>query len=690
MVVSWFNGGLLLAGAEEQLSFYNYNKSLELFSSIWYQAGTGYPQLNNLTRVPYFYIFSVLSRIGIPDIFLQALTFFILMAIGTLSVYWVVKVTIGSDLKERWSDKIPFVAALFYLLNPFSMTQVWGRALSYQFFAFALIPAFLLGFILSLKTKNMVYIILGSFASVFLSVAYLSPAVVISSWSIVGVYLLSHIYIHRRDKQAVSYSLLTIGALFIVWTLVNFFWIYPTVMAGREMVANNLRFDNVGSLKGVGPNSRLDRLIRLIYREHYAGVYGELFNNALFIISSWLLPIVSLLSFNKIKKIRYGKYYLALMATSLFVCLGANWPSGWLFIWLFNMLPLLQVLRNPYEKYGLNLVIAYAPFFAIGIYMLSDSVSKLIKAKWPSQIIPLGLILLYCVFLVLPLWRGDFAGGARGNFWVKIPEDYGRMNKWLNEQKGDFNILQLPLIPEEGVTYTWEHPYEGVEPSEFIFDKGSIARNTVVNKDYYSALIERFGATVPFKNFPNWGNENLDFKDQYLMQELAKLNVRYVILHNDTNYKYRNATSPDDSKVILDENNIKKVHQFGDLEVYKVEIPDNVDLFYSPDTKVSFIRTSATSYHITTNHTDSFNLFFLQQFDPGWEAYVSGQKIEKHKKIFSYANVWNIDKVGDLNIDIRYKPQELFIIGSRVSIASSIIGSLMIVLYLIKMRKLSF
>lgn len=694
IVFLWFGKGLLFAGAEDELSFYNYTKSLNLFSQVWYSVGTGYSTLSFLPRFPYFLIFEPLYRLGVSNILLEAVTFLLLILTGTLSVFFLGKETISRDLKKEWKTLVPFLASIFYFLNPFSMTQIWGRALSYQFFSFALVPSFLLFFVLSIQRKNLFFCISAALIIFFLSTAYVSPAVVITSWSGLGIYLFYYIFINRKNYQNIYFALSSFILLLISWTLINFFWIYPTIRYGGEMLNANLTaHDNIASLKGLAPHSHLLNVIRLIHREYYDGTYGGFSGNFFISLLSWFLPLIFLFSVATFKKVKHFGFYLALFLISIFVTIGANFPTGWLLIWLFEKIPFLQVLRNPYEKFGVNLVLACAPFFAIGLLVFSEKFALLFKKPRLKNIfVPLFLILT-CVVLVWPIWKGNFAGGVQFNNWVKVPDYYKRTNDWFNSQPGNFNILHLPLLPEDGITHTWQYPFEGIEPSEFLFDKGSIARNFGFNKDYHSALLERFGATVDYKKLPNFSSNNLDFKDISLIKESVKLNVRYIVLHYDTNYKFRRTTSPEETKAYLEnQQGIKKVKEFGKLEIYKVDIPANIDLIYSPNLKIDYQKINTSNYLVNIeNAREEIDLYFLQQFHPSWQAFVNGERIENHSKVFSYANKWVIKKRGNYQVEIKFVQQDSVNFGTKVAFLS--VEGLVLILflyYLFKVRKLLF
>jgi len=64
-------------------------------------------------------------------------------------------------------------------------------------------------------------------------------------------------------------------------------------------------------------------------------------------------------------------------------------------------------------------------------------------------------------------------------------------------------------------------------------------------------------------------------------------------------------------------------------------------------------------------------LSFAEAYDPLWEAriYKDGEKIETVKSIplYSVINGFWINETGDIEIVIRYKPQDWFEIGLAIS-----------------------
>jgi hypothetical protein len=137
LVIIWFRKGLIFAGGEGGIPFYNLELSTKLYPYAWRDVGTGYPGLGDLMSVPIFSFFALIAGLGVPGYLIQAGMFFLLLTTGTVSMYFLIKNTVGSELKNK---NIPLIGAIFYLLNPYSMTQIWGRGLN--IFSLCLTSAF--------------------------------------------------------------------------------------------------------------------------------------------------------------------------------------------------------------------------------------------------------------------------------------------------------------------------------------------------------------------------------------------------------------------------------------------------------------------------------------------------------------------------------------------------------------------
>lgn len=686
LVLIWFKNGLLFAGGEEGIPFYDLERTFVLYSYTWRDSEAGFPNLEHLTRIPLFTFLKTLSSLGTSEVLLQGTIFFLLMFIGTVSVYLLLRETLIAELKKKRElglyRKAPLIGAIFYLLNPFSMLQVWGRGLYTQFFPFALFPLFLLLVVLALRRRNLSYAILALLASFFLSGAFGNLSYVLSLWLITSLYFLFYIST-QRYRQDVVFSLLLFIFLLGGFLIIHSWWIYHNIVKFTETGSNRLMSleEGLGTVRGISRAFSFDGVFRLIHKDFIfkTELYGSIYKNLLFNLISWIPPLALVVSIPIFKRLKHFRFYLSLLLITLFIGLGSNFPFGGLFEWLFRKFIFLQAFRNPMEKIGISLLIAYSAFFAIGIVVLSEKLSDYLKNKSPFNKIQnltsvfIALLLFFTAGLyVWPMWVGRFAGGYKINPWVKVPNYYREAEDWLSKQPGDFRILHMPINPGDGLKYSWDHWYQGTDPNEYIFTKSSVAKNVSRNKIYYNVLLERFHKLSPNAYGPDPDISRSEFRSREFIEELAKLNIRFIILHRDIDTTLGSwGETSGEEEYISNIEKISKVKTFGMLDIYEVEIPEPINRVYSPEAQTSFTKINPTLYKVKiVAETTPIKLYFLEMFNEQWVAYLDGERVKDHHEVFSYANAWTIDRKGNYEVIIRYKLQDYVNAGIGISLSS--------------------
>lgn len=675
IVLSWFQRDLLFGGGEDGLPFYNISRSFNLFRYVWINSDTGFYNLTNLPFILFFRPLKYFYELGISGVILQAATFFLLIFTGVISLYFLLKQTLVDRLSKNRLELLSFLGALFYLLNPFSMVQIWGRGLYTQFFSFAIVPAFLYLFIRGLRKGRFFYGINAALITAIFSAAFRHPATVITVWAGAIIYLIFLIFKKRKHKESILFTVSFFLMTLVTWILFNFFWIYPLYKSAGETYSiffNKSFGDNIAILQGVSRNAPFGAVIRLthdgfVYNDK---IYGNIYLSIPFLLISWFILLIAILSWRRFKKFTHFGFYLPFFLVSLFISLGTNPPLGWLLTWLFQLVPPLQALRNPYEKFGINLLVAYIPFLMLGLDTLSREIEHKINKKVGEFIILMGVIIL-CVIYVWPLWTGQFAGGIKINPWVKVPNYYKAANDWLNGQTGEFKVLELPLNPGSGIRYTWDYPFAGIEPSEFLFDKPSISHDLSFNRGYLNGLLKNFNK----EKIPNSATD-ANFDNGSLIDNLSKLNVKYIILHKDIDVKYNNSSSSAAfENVLKNEEKIKKVINFDKLDIYQAEIPSYIAEIFAEKVNLTFTKINPTLYQIkVTDAKAPYNIMFLQQFDRNWELSINNETLSSHEQSLGYANSWRVDKNGSYSVQIRFRLQDYVDLGIRVSVYAVLVA----------------
>jgi len=97
---------------------------------------------------------------------------------------------------------------------------------------------------------------------------------------------------------------------------------------------------------------------------------------------------------------------------------------------------------------------------------------------------------------------------------------------------------------------------------------------------------------------------------------------------------------------------------------------------------VTFERVEPTKYNIHVNASKPFMLVFSESYHPEWKAYYSDDvswyqtlwmkpiNEDMHFLVNDYANAWYIDRVGEYNITLYFKPQTAFYLGVIISTPS--------------------
>ncbi len=683
LIILWFKNGLMFGGGEEGLPFYNPPKSLEYISFVWRDVDIGIPAINDLMRAPIFYIATFFYNLVVNPTLIQAVIFFCLLSIGASSIYLLIELNFSGKVSS-WA---PFIGGLFYIFNPYNLTQVVGRGLYTQFFAFSFLPLALLLFSLGLLKKNPLWVFLLALLSPLFGYMYSHPAYILDLWILLILYTAHYCFIKRGDKQAIFFALFTLILTLLSWLSINFWWIWPYLkisLPGGLSVALNNNDYNLSILDGVSKQYPLTSLIRLIHNGPFfeGKYYGDIYQSILFQLISWLMPLIVIFAFrNKIKK----GFFPWLFFISLFICLGANFPTGFIFRKTLVLIAPLQAFRNPFEKFGVIYLISYSVLFAIGFETFIVWVNKKLKTHLAPLLAGFTLLLI-CGIYVWPLWYGNFAGGYYFNPWVKVPDYYQEANNFMKSQNSSKRIIQLPLSPGDGTKYKWEHSYQGIDLGQLLFDNQVIANNIGSNKIYLNVLLDQFGYLQKNIFGPDPDISNSPFRNKKFYEQMEMLNVGFVVVNKDIDWRLIRSASPSGMIAYLSkQENITKLRDFGNLSLYKVKTNSNVNLIYSDNSKVSFTKNNPTNYQINlTDKNSPRKIYFLSLFDKNWQLSSGTQLIPNHNIYNSYANSWDIP-AGVTNLQLVYKSQDLVVTGVEVSQVGFVVVLLIMAGYFFKL-----
>lgn len=466
----WFRQGNILGGGDAGLFFYSPSISLSFSKISWFEFGTGLSTIGWLSSIPLLYFYSILEKIEIPTFFLQSSYFFVVMSVGVLSMYFLS----NFFLKEK-NQLTSWIAAIFYLFNPFTMSQVWERGQLTQQTAFGLLPLALLLFALGIKRKSFLFAIFIAVLSVIFSIAFSFLTFVIVFWFVLGSYFL-FVVLSSKDKLNIAiFGGKFFSLTLFFWIAASAWWFIPLFLSSGNIYSTNISGleENLGTLMGVSRNFTPDILIRLLQRTYFfdPSALSKVYSSLLFGFISWIPVVFLIYGLYKIVRLRLKQFYffIILLIFGLLVSLGANPPFGEVFVFVFKRFPVLQAFRNPFEKFGIVYVLGYSPLFAYGL------VSYFANKKYRNLGIALVLVLI-CVIFAWPMWTGRVVAGPDKKIGLSVPTYYRNLQRWLSEKNEDYRVFMTPLWSGDGAFYRWnDSKFQGSDPMYWILNQPVIS-----------------------------------------------------------------------------------------------------------------------------------------------------------------------------------------------------------------------
>ncbi len=562
LIVSWFREGLPYGGGDVGLPTYNPLKVLSILKNVWWEIhAPGFPYPQTLASIPLYLLLSVLQILALPHFAIQAVLFGILLFLSGLGVYFLFLEVVNKN------KILAIVSSLFYLLNPYMMIQVWHRFVHTTFFLSAAVPFLTLFFIKFVKTRNRIWIAVFIISSVLASYMYGSLAFMATSW----IPILFYVFWSGLDSglKGLLSRFKDFFLFFIPWVVVHFWWLIPFWTTGPAILTQGSSlYESVSTVKAISGQSTVSNVLRginpfYLYGEIYAWVNGYDLPVMQFI--SWIGVFVGLVGVWRNLSKKNVMFWTALFVLSVFVSKGNSLPFGNLFLEIFSHSIFLGAFRNPFEKLGILIPFSLSPLFALGILEIYKVIATLTKKKNIGFFSCILLIFLFLGVYTWPMWMGKVFGDSSNPPYVEVPQEYKDANSWIVSQGKSGRILHLPLSVGDAITYNWKYGYNGIEPSQLVFDTPSVSH----------------GFGLPFLDSTLSSVVNAFKKRETVRDEarkaLSNFDIRYIVLHKDVDWKSRGLVDPSSLEKELDGFDfIEKEKEFGQLVIYQVK--DNIFL----------------------------------------------------------------------------------------------------------------
>lgn len=490
----------------------------------------------------------------------QVIFIFLNLLLTACSMYYLTTSVIRNKMKRSAG----IIAGLFYMLNPYVMTNIWHRAAYSMFFILPVFPLVLGLYIRGIEKKKYVrYAFLINIVLLLFSIAFLNPAYIIVLWFL--LFSVSSIFLLKKCNDRLVknlYSLVKFFAItFFLWILFNLWWLLPLTITTSDIFSRMTSTINTQIFEHVSQDYAIENVIQLMHGTNFYKI--PLYSTPLFQLLGVSIPICvfSVLLFKPKRK--FVLFFSCLALFGVFLSKGTQPPLGQeLTLWMFKNIRILQVFRNPFEKLGLITALSYAFLFGLGLSIIHIKLKNAFHTRLSARTSDLTASFLrnFYLFLIIglfvfPMWTGQVLAPwvddwDHSSWFVDVPSYVEEAEIWLSEQKDLYRIIGLPMSLTRSVDYNWSSGYLGMNPWN-LYGKTMITTSSDVSFINDIISYPRGDYQDPCKAE---GTERSLGLLQYRLKTsnqfwkyLGLFNVKYVCIHRDVLYpsEVSIATSPE-------------------------------------------------------------------------------------------------------------------------------------------------
>ncbi len=467
----------MMATGEEGMPFINLEYTARLYRSNWQDISLGTNQAAFLRpRWPFFLFVNYLQRLGLNLHTIQRIFLSLLIFLSLISMFWFSTQLLPDTKNKYW---ISFAVSIYYLFNPFVSINIWNRFLYTLMFSLPLLPATLAIFWQGLKSQKIYWTFLLPIPSLIFSIAFGSPAVAILLWVSLTTLWAGFLIL---DKGKLLWKIRYFLTSLIIWIIINIWWIIPQLTLATPQSSLTTSTYNLSSFHSTSRYFSAPYVVRLLSSDFLFEnqTWGPVYSTWYFQIISWLIPIFVLVTAIKYRRNHLVVIFVGLAVVGLFIAKGSSPPAGEVMVWLLKYIRPLQLLRNPFEKMGLMVVIAYSGLLAIGIDHVITWTKKKHQLYLGIAVTSLLLFLVSGVYL-WPVWIGQLFGSRTEKIDINVPSYYLSARVWLAKNLGNYRILSLPAAFGDGGVYKFgPNFYHGLDPLNQIFGVPVVSQTLAV------------------------------------------------------------------------------------------------------------------------------------------------------------------------------------------------------------------
>lgn len=572
VLVNWHKPGYLIYFWDQTFPL-NPNVNLRSLFSIWHgEYDFGRPDTTAVSLIPYFLFVSVFTFIFSSVSIAQILLYFLIILSSFLGMYFLVmqisKLRHIAANKEMSTKYIALAVSFFYVLNPFALFFEW-RIVNSTIFLTALLPWLFVILIRNMQQPSWLNIALFGVITLLMSPGLSNPAFI----PIVGLLGLGFIGLACRQSKK---SIKGILGLLLIFIMVSSYWAIPVfnqvssvkdagTYGGVEtaLIGNskNLSIDNVFRFIGSSP-------ITETYKNEPAYTWAWLYDNKYFTLIPFISLLIAVVGLFFYKGSHSRGVLIFLLLFLLFVALskGIYPPFEGVFKMTFDNIAFFKAYRDPFSKFGLGLLFS----FVILLALLLMEMFKHTKKKWVTDSILTSIVLSVAVFN-WPLLTGDVfrsEGPVRPSAYIKIPHEYTKVAKILEEENKGQRILSLPRSTSPLQSSNWDDGIVSFDPLRLLSGQ---------------PLISTVSDSTEIESYKQQLHSMLSDSSRAI-NAYSKLDIGWVVIRWDNNDAFdKTTTSKELKKIALalkNDSRVKVAHEGDRLLLLKLNHASPPSLAY--------------------------------------------------------------------------------------------------------------
>lgn len=541
------------------------------------------------------------------------------------------------------------LSSLVFFINTYFLMIIGGGQLTVAL-AYILIPLVFTLFLRASKEADLKKIIFFSLSLIFLV-----------AWDFRFVYLMGIIlslylfyFLPETVRNIRKYlKIFLIAGLFVLG--LHAFWLLPFIINFSNPVASFTSDYTTAAAVEFLSFADFSHSFSLLHPNWPENIFGKTYLmqwqflalpilafTSLLFVNSKINPSTSVRAKIQINNGRMVLFFALLGLIGAFLAKGSQEPFGGIYLWMFAHIPGFVMFRDPTKFYTLT-ALSYSILIPYSIWKIYESLKNIIKFSiFNFQNFFLLVVIPYLLFFIKPAISGQLNGAFKQK---EVPKEYVQLKNFIANQPEFFRTFWIPT-KQRFAFYTDNHPgINGVEFLKVASASGII--NRLTEKDSQSRLSL---AGVKYVILPLDTEGEIFLKDR-IRDEIQRQNLEQELNKIPWLRKIQFVNSNNQNKTIV------------------YETPKFNDRFWleTSAAKLEWKMINPTKYLVTIKDlSEPTSLVFSENFNKDWVAKAGNKEISS-ELVFETLNSFRLNKTGNYEVIVRYKPQRYMETGLMIS-----------------------